>query len=109
MNVSRFIQGLVITGIGLGVGIFMAFILVSTGWLNKWVFWTPRVSFAYEIIHLPAWGLFYVWHGLVALLALLDLPIPDECHGPLTLPGAVVAQWVLVGLGVAVWWYLTGS
>ena len=109
MNISLFIQSLVITGIGLGVGIFMAFIMIPIGRLNKWLVSSPRFSLAYHIIHYPAWGLFYVWHGLVALLALLDLPTPPDEYGWYALPGSVVAQWVFVGFGVAVWWYLRGS
>jgi hypothetical protein len=51
MNVSCFIQGLMITGIGLGVGIFMAFIMIPTERLNKWVVAFPQLNKAYDIIH----------------------------------------------------------
>lgn len=112
------IHAWVIISISWGVGLFMAFILFSTGRLNNRGFWTPGLSRAYDIIHSPAWGITLLWwwvgFGFALLEAWLDLRFGFELRwrlgfgggdeGWVFMPCAVIVQWVIVGVVVAWWW-----
>lgn len=88
------VSTLVITSMSLGIGLFMkciCFSVLSRGRFMEWL---------YALIHIPAFGMFYA-------LCWLDWG-PGGDEGWILLPYAVVLQWVLMGVGVALWWSIKG-